>query len=36
MMREANHWNRLPRKAVEAPYLEISKARLDRLLRNLI
>ena len=30
------HWNRLPRLAVDAPSLEVSKARLDRALSNLI
>jgi len=30
------HWNRLPREAVEAPSLEIFKARLDGTLSNLM
>ncbi|KGL98025.1 hypothetical protein N301_05834, partial [Charadrius vociferus] len=29
------HWNRLPREAVEAPSLEVFKARLDVALGNL-
>jgi len=29
-------WNRLPREVVDAPSLEIFKARLDRPLGNLI
>ncbi|KFP07235.1 hypothetical protein N300_07569, partial [Calypte anna] len=29
------HWNRLPREVVEAPSLEVFKARLDRALSNL-
>ncbi|KFP16734.1 hypothetical protein Z169_02338, partial [Egretta garzetta] len=35
-MRVVKHWNRLPRKVVEAPSLEAFKARLDRALSNLI
>jgi len=35
-MRVVRHWNRLPRKAVAAPSLEIFKARLDRALSNLV
>ncbi|KFR05966.1 hypothetical protein N306_14240, partial [Opisthocomus hoazin] len=35
-MREARHWNRLPREAVDAPSLEVFKARLDRALSNLV
>ncbi|KFR16336.1 hypothetical protein N306_06691, partial [Opisthocomus hoazin] len=34
-MRVVNHWNRLPREAVDAPSLEVFKARLDRPLSNL-
>jgi len=30
------HWHRLHREAVEAPYLETFKARLDGALSNLI
>ncbi|KFP35059.1 hypothetical protein N324_02665, partial [Chlamydotis macqueenii] len=30
------HWNRLPREVVDAPSLEILKARLDGALSNLI
>ncbi|GAB0176436.1 hypothetical protein GRJ2_000108800 [Grus japonensis] len=30
------HWNRLPREAVEAPSLEVFKARLDGALGNLV
>ncbi|KFP10197.1 hypothetical protein Z169_11990, partial [Egretta garzetta] len=35
-MRVVKHWNRLPREVVEAPSLEIFKARLDGALSNLI
>ncbi|KFP18962.1 hypothetical protein Z169_11226, partial [Egretta garzetta] len=35
-MRVVKHWNRLPREVVEAPSLEIFKARLDKALSNLI
>ncbi len=30
------HWNRLPREAVNAPFLEALKARLDWALSNLV
>ncbi|KFV15481.1 hypothetical protein N339_10496, partial [Pterocles gutturalis] len=30
------HWNRLPREAVDAPSLEVFKARLDEALSNLV
>ena len=30
------HWNRLPREVVEAPFLEVFKARLDEALGNLV
>ena len=35
-MRVVRHWNRLPREAVDAPSLEMSKARLDGTLSNLV
>ncbi|KFQ94029.1 hypothetical protein Y956_08810, partial [Nipponia nippon] len=35
-MRVVRHWNRLPREAVDAPSLEIFKARLDGALINLV
>ncbi|KFZ66148.1 hypothetical protein N321_07670, partial [Antrostomus carolinensis] len=34
--RVVRHWNRLPREAVDAPYLEALKARLDVALGSLI
>jgi len=34
-MRVVKHWNRLPREAVAAPSLEVSKARLDGALSSL-
>ncbi|KFP22218.1 hypothetical protein Z169_08502, partial [Egretta garzetta] len=30
------HWNRLPREVVDAPSLEVFKARLDGTLSNLV
>jgi len=35
-MRVVRHWNRLPREAVDAPSLEVFKARLDGALSNLV
>ncbi|KFR16625.1 hypothetical protein N306_04308, partial [Opisthocomus hoazin] len=35
-MRAVKHWNRLPREAVDAPSLEVFKARLDGALSNLV
>ncbi|GAB0178051.1 hypothetical protein GRJ2_000270400 [Grus japonensis] len=35
-MRVVRHWNRLPREAVDAPSLEVFKARLDGALGNLV
>jgi len=35
-MRVVNHWNRLLREAVDAPSLEVFKARLDGALSNLV
>ncbi|KFQ34374.1 hypothetical protein N332_05495, partial [Mesitornis unicolor] len=35
-VRVMRHWNRLPREVVDAPSLEVFKARLDRALSNLV
>ncbi|KFQ40069.1 hypothetical protein N332_06296, partial [Mesitornis unicolor] len=35
-VRVVKHWNRLPREVVDAPSLEVFKARLDRALGNLV
>ncbi|KFQ06294.1 hypothetical protein N330_06928, partial [Leptosomus discolor] len=34
--RVVRHWNRLPKEAMDAPSLEVFKARLDRALSNLV
>ncbi|KFQ65387.1 hypothetical protein N334_06397, partial [Pelecanus crispus] len=34
--RVVRHWNRLPREVVDAPSLEVFKARLDGALANLV
>ncbi|KFO60076.1 hypothetical protein N302_10804, partial [Corvus brachyrhynchos] len=34
-VRVVRHWNRLPREAVDAPSIEMFKARLDGALSNL-
>ncbi|KFV12459.1 hypothetical protein N340_06516, partial [Tauraco erythrolophus] len=34
--RVVRYWNRLPREAVDAPSLEVFKARLDEALGNLV
>jgi len=36
MVRVMEHWNRLPREAVESPSLEIFQAHLDAYLGNLL
>jgi len=36
LWRVVRHWNRLPREAVDAPSLEVFKARLDGALSNLV
>ncbi|KFP56534.1 hypothetical protein N323_12356, partial [Cathartes aura] len=35
-VRVVKHWNRLPREVVDAPSLEVFKARLDGALSNLV
>jgi len=35
-MRVVKHWHRLPREGVDAPSLEVFKARLDGVLSNLV
>ncbi|KFR09643.1 hypothetical protein N306_11230, partial [Opisthocomus hoazin] len=35
-MRVVRHWHRLPREAVDAPSLQVFKARLDGALSNLV
>ena len=35
-LRVTEHWNRLPREAVESPSLETSKTHLDTTLCNLL
>ncbi|KFQ39899.1 hypothetical protein N332_01989, partial [Mesitornis unicolor] len=35
-VRVVRHWHRLPREAVDAPSLEVFKARLDRALSSLV
>ncbi|KFU84069.1 hypothetical protein M959_00122, partial [Chaetura pelagica] len=35
-VRVMRDWNRLPREVVDAPSLEVFKARLDRTLSNLV
>ncbi|KFQ82305.1 hypothetical protein N337_02191, partial [Phoenicopterus ruber ruber] len=34
--RVVRHWNRFPREAVDAPSLEVFKARLDGAFSNLV
>ncbi|KFO65039.1 hypothetical protein N302_04139, partial [Corvus brachyrhynchos] len=35
-VRTVRHWNKLPREAVDAPFLEVFKARLDGALSKLV
>ncbi|KFV09984.1 hypothetical protein N340_12540, partial [Tauraco erythrolophus] len=35
-VRVVRHWHRLPREVVDAPSLEVFKARLDEALGNLV
>jgi len=35
-LRQTEHWNRLPREAVESPPLELFKTHLDKVLCNLL
>ncbi|KGL95543.1 hypothetical protein N301_01465, partial [Charadrius vociferus] len=35
-LRVVRHWDRLPREVVDAPSLELFKARLDAALSNLV
>ncbi|KFZ62698.1 hypothetical protein N321_08437, partial [Antrostomus carolinensis] len=35
-VRVVRHWNRLPKEVVDAPALEVFKARLDEALSNLV
>ncbi|KFZ65652.1 hypothetical protein N321_06026, partial [Antrostomus carolinensis] len=35
-VRVVRHWNRLPEEVVDAPSLEVFKARLDEALSNLV
>ena len=36
LVRVVRHWNGMPREVVHAPSLEVSKARLDGALSNLV
>ena len=36
LKRVVKHWKRLPREAVDAPSLEVFKARLDEAVSNLV
>ena len=35
-LREMRYWNRLPREVMDAPFLEVFKARLDGALGSLL
>ncbi|KFQ03154.1 hypothetical protein N329_06834, partial [Haliaeetus albicilla] len=35
-VRVVRHWNKLPREAVDAPFLAVFKARMDGALSNLV